>query len=172
MNWIPSNEPMASSNEHSSQQSEPWSSSVRGSDQLPFLDQYRSELPPADLRALVRGGTSAGADATATSRRRQGIFWMLTVPHQGFTPWLPPTVRWIRGQLETGANGFLHWQVIVGFRKKASMAQVRSVFGPYHAELSRSAAASEYVWKEDTRVGGTQFEIGTKPCDPSAKPDW
>jgi len=32
-----------------------------------------------------------------------------------------------------------------------------------HWELSRSDAAAEYVWKEDTRVPGTQFEFGSRP---------
>lgn len=118
-------------------------------------------------RALVPNSNVAPAN-----RRRQGIFWLLTIPFAHFTPWLPPACRWIRGQLESGADGYLHWQVIVALRTKGSMATLRLTFGPYHAELSRSDAASEYVWKEQTRVAGTQFEIGTKPCDPSAKPDW
>lgn len=52
------------------------------------------------------------------------------------------------------------------------MAQVRDVFGPYHAELSRSAAASEYVWKDATRIAGTQFELGEQPFNRNKKRDW
>jgi len=41
-----------------------------------------------------------------------------------------------------------------------------------HAELSRSRAAEIYVWKEDTRVEGTQFEIGCKPICRAAAIEW
>lgn len=109
---------------------------------------------------------------TSNTKRRQGIFWLLTVPYHEFTPWLPPGCRWIKGQLELGAGGFLHWQTIVALRNKGSLSTVKLLFGTCHAELSRSSAASDYVWKELTRVEGTQFEIGEKPCDPSSQTDW
>lgn len=105
-------------------------------------------------------------------QRRQGIFWCLTIPHASFTPYLPPSCAWIKGQLETGEAGYLHYQLIVGFKQKTSLAQVRQCFGPFHAELSRSELAEAYVWKEDTRVAGTQFEFGAKPMRLNAKPDW
>lgn len=41
-----------------------------------------------------------------------------------------------------------------------------------HAEISRSAAASDYVWKEDTRVSGTQFELGVRPFKRNDPRDW
>lgn len=41
-----------------------------------------------------------------------------------------------------------------------------------HVEPSRSEAANEYVWKEDTRVPGTQFEYGSKPIQRNSKQDW
>jgi len=104
--------------------------------------------------------------------RRQGIFWLLTIPQASFVPFLPPPVRWIRGQLELGVGGFLHWQIMVAFTSKKSLAGVRETFGHFHAELSRSGAASEYVWKEDTRVLGTQFELGRKPIVVSSSVDW
>lgn len=95
--------------------------------------------------------------------RRQGVYWILTIPHHLFVPYLPPGVTWIRGQLELGEGGFLHWQVVVAFSQKKSLPAVRNVFGPVHAELSLSAAADDYVWKELTRVHETQFELGQKP---------
>lgn len=39
-------------------------------------------------------------------------------------------------------------------------------------ELSRSDAAEAYVWKEDSRVAGTQFELGSKPQNRNSKQDW
>ena len=113
-----------------------------------------------------------GPSGPGSKQRRQGIFWLLTIPHANFTPWLPPPIKWIRGQLELGEGGFLHWQLIVAFESKCSLSGCRDVFGPFHAELSRSDAASDYVWKESSRVLGTQFELGAKPIRLNSKPDW
>lgn len=41
-----------------------------------------------------------------------------------------------------------------------------------HCELTRSEAADEYVWKEDTRIAGTQFELGRKPHRRNNATDW
>ncbi|AHH31462.1 replication-associated protein [Dragonfly larvae associated circular virus-2] len=106
--------------------------------------------------------------------RRQGIFWLLTIPRHEFVPYLPPGCVWIRGQLEEGGeDGYLHWQVMVAFTKKIGLSGVKVLFGPAaHAELSRSAAATQYVWKEETRVAGTQFNLGAKPFERNSKRDW
>lgn len=112
--------------------------------------------------------------------RRQGIFWIVTVPVASMPDLpmlrcgeLPPTVVWVRGQKEAGdAGGYLHWQVVVAFRKKTSLAGVKSCFGgTCHAELSRSEAANAYVCKEGTRVEGP-WEWGAKPICRSSKTDW
>lgn len=41
-----------------------------------------------------------------------------------------------------------------------------------HAELTRSEASAAYVWKEETRVDGTQFELGAKPINRNDAKDW
>lgn len=41
-----------------------------------------------------------------------------------------------------------------------------------HVELSRSEAAEAYVWKEETRIAGTQFELGRKPLQRNNANDW
>jgi len=105
---------------------------------------------------------------------------MLTIPQSNFTPYCPPNVSWIRGQMERGTatggtgdgTGYLHWQLLVAFTSKKSLVSVREVFGPWHAELSRSEAASDYVWKEETSIPGTRFELGTKPVRLNSKTDW
>nr|WPR18674.1 MAG: replication polyprotein [Chemarfal virus 174] len=104
----------------------------------------------------------------------QGIFWLLTLPHHFFTPWLPPNVAWIRGQLECGAGtGYLHWQVVVAFKSRQRLRGVKQVFGEeVHAELSKSEAANNYVWKDETRVDGTPFELGAKPIRRNSQTDW
>jgi len=102
----------------------------------------------------------------------QGRYWILTIPQHEFIPYLPAGVAWIRGQLERGEGGFLHWQVAVAFPKNVRLAAVRRIFGPAHAELTRSDAAIDYVWKDDTRVDGTQFELGERLLRRNAKRDW
>lgn len=105
--------------------------------------------------------------------RRQGIFWILTIPYNGFTPYLPPQCSYIIGQLERGEQaGYCHWQIMVGFKQKQSLNGVRAVFGDVHAELSRSSAADAYCQKEETRVDGTQFELGSKPFARNSKVEW
>lgn len=103
----------------------------------------------------------------------QGRYWLLTIPVYGFTPFLPRGVEWIRGQLECGhTTGYLHWQLICYFAKPVRLRTVRETFGDWNAELSRSSAATEYVWKEDTRVPNTQFELGKLPVKRNSKRDW
>jgi hypothetical protein len=105
--------------------------------------------------------------------RRQGVYWLLTIPEDEFEPHLPQDCAYIKGQKERGEHtGYLHWQVLVVLRRKGSLSTITGMFGvSCHAELSRSAAASEYVWKEDTRVGD-QFEFGTLPFKRNDPKDW
>jgi len=118
-----------------------------------------------------RVGTSRG-----TSRRRQGIFWLLTIPRVSYTPptECPPGISWIKGQAEIGEEtNYEHWQIIVAFATKQSLPGVKRQFGPgCHAELTRSTAAEAYVWKDDTSVAGTRFELGAKPIQRNSKVDW
>jgi len=102
----------------------------------------------------------------------QGKYYMLTIPQEDFTPYLPPTCAWIKGQLELGAGGFLHWQVVVAFERKVRPGTVREIFGNCHHELCRSSAADSYVHKEETRIEGTQFEFGNKLLKRSSEKDW
>lgn len=102
----------------------------------------------------------------------QQRYWMLTIPQHGFTPYLPPQCSWIKGQLELGEGGFLHWQVICGFKRSVRLSAVRDCFGPYHAEATRSDAADSYVWKDQSSVDGTRFEIGKKCLKRNSPTDW
>lgn len=94
----------------------------------------------------------------------QGCFWLLTIPHHLFLPYLPDETVWIKGQLEQGEDtGYLHWQLVVKFKRSVRLRAVKQIFGDsVHAELTRSAAAESYVWKDETSVGGTRFELGEK----------
>ncbi|QCX35043.1 replication-associated protein [Chiunvirus muliumi] len=106
--------------------------------------------------------------------RRQGLYWILTISQENneFEPHLPDSCAYIRGQLEEGANGFRHWQVMAAFTRKTSLRGLQEVFGNCHAELTRSNAARDYVWKEDTRIEGTQFEFGTLAIRRNESTDW
>lgn len=109
------------------------------------------------------------------STRRQGIFWIATVPYRSqvsFTA-LPEGVTWIKGQREIGEGGFDHWQFCFALASKGSLASVKRIFPANgHYELTKSEKAAEYVWKEDTRVPDSQFAFGVKPICRSSKPDW
>jgi len=104
----------------------------------------------------------------------QARYWLLTIPHADFLPYLPPGVAYIRGQLESApTTGYLHWQVMVAFKRKLRLGGLKELFGTtVHAEPSRSDAATEYVWKDDTAVEGTRFELGKRAVDRGNPVDW
>lgn len=102
----------------------------------------------------------------------QSHWWIGTIPHHEFFPYLPSGCEFIRGQLELAESGFLHWQLVVRTSTKRRLGWLRETFGPFHWESTRSNAAISYVWKEDTRVAGTQFELGERPMRRNSKVDW
>lgn len=105
-------------------------------------------------------------------KNARGQYWSVTIPHYGFTPYLPPDVSWIRGQLERGDSGYLHWQLAVYFGRRVYLKHVTDILGKWHVELARSDAIEKYVWKEDTAIPSTRFELGEKPFKRQSKRDW
>jgi len=102
-----------------------------------------------------------------------GKYWLLTIPHYAFVPYLPSSCAFIKGQLETGAGGYLHWQVMCVLHRNARLSGVKSIFGAEcHAELSKSAAADAYVHKDETSVPNTRFELGQRPLQRQKASDW
>lgn len=85
---------------------------------------------------------------------------------------LPEGVVWLIGQKEIGEGGFEHWQFCIAFKSPVRRSAVTRLFPGVHAEPTRSSAAEEYVQKEDTRVPGSQFELGAKPLNRNSKTDW
>ncbi|KAK5664379.1 hypothetical protein QVD99_000111 [Batrachochytrium dendrobatidis] len=74
---------------------------------------------------------------------------------------------------ERGAGGFEHWQVVFRTVTKQVRNRAKSILCPTaHVELTRSKAAVEYVWKEDTRIEGSQFELGTRGRQRNNPDDW
>jgi len=102
-------------------------------------------------------------------------YWMLTIPVNSWNPpsELPSNIAYVKGQQEIGAQGYHHWQLLAVFKRKTRRAAVKSAFSNQaHCEASKSVAADDYVWKEDTRVAGTQFELGKKPIRRNSAVDW
>lgn len=107
--------------------------------------------------------------------QQQGLYWILTIPHD---KWEKPTTlpEWancLMGQLEIGETGFRHWQLLVALKRKTKLGGVKKLFCQQaHCELSRSAAANDYVCKEETAVEGTRFKMGFFPLKRGDKEDW
>ncbi|KAK5664380.1 hypothetical protein QVD99_000112 [Batrachochytrium dendrobatidis] len=58
-------------------------------------------------------------------------------------------------------------------KQSALDMRAKSILCPTaHVELTRSQAAIEYVWKEDTRIEGTQFELGHRAPRRNVSADW
>jgi len=82
-------------------------------------------------------------------------------------------LAYCKGQREIGDGGYEHWQVLAVFTRKVRLPQCKGCFcESAHCEPSRSVAADAYVWKEDTAVAGTRFELGAKPHRRNNKTDW
>lgn len=109
-----------------------------------------------------------------SSNTTKAKYWLLTIPQQHFVPYPVPGFSYVKGQLEKGENsGYLHWQVLACAEQQCRLSAIKSIFGDHaHAEPSRSTAANAYVWKEETRVEGTQFEFGNRSYKRNDKKDW
>lgn len=58
----------------------------------------------------------------------QARYWLLTIPHYAFLPYLPPACNFVRGQLERGhATDYIHWQLLVLFKQKVSLFSFRPI---------------------------------------------
>lgn len=105
----------------------------------------------------------------------QARYWLLTIPVAHLPVFPEPSGNYVyaKGQQEIGANGLHHWQAFAQFDKKVTLAQCKGYFCEQaHCEQSRSTAAELYVWKEDTRVHGSQFEKGSRPMRRNVQTDW
>lgn len=92
-------------------------------------------------------------------------YWILTIPVDDWNVPvdLPAGVTYLRGQQEIGEGGFHHWQLVANFKERLTLQQAKAFFvSTAHLEPSRSAAVDDYVWKEESRVPDTQFELGVR----------
>lgn len=112
--------------------------------------------------------------ANNENARRQGRYWIGTISQeQGWVPQIPEGIEYLKGQLEQGEGGFIHYQIFFITQRKFSIRQVNENFAPIigHWELTFSKAAEDYVWKEESRIG-EQFEFGERPFKRNSKTDW
>lgn len=103
-------------------------------------------------------------------------FYMLTIPRADWAvpSQLPDGLLWLKGQLERGEGGYEHWQLVLCTKKKCRASAVKRKFpNTSHVELTRSAAANDYVWKDDTCVDpALRFELGRLPVNRNKEKDW
>jgi len=81
----------------------------------------------------------------------------------------------IRGQLELGQNGLLHWQVAIYTSERPTVAQLKARLpAGVHVEAARNGrAVFDYVHKDDTCVDAEyRFDYGTLPIQRDSPPDW
>jgi hypothetical protein len=106
---------------------------------------------------------------------RQAKYWMLTIPTSNWEPPddLPAQIVYLKGQREIGDGGFEHWQVLCVCARSLRLSALKSLFVPQaHCEPTRSEAADDYVWKDESAVLGTRFQLGEKPHRRNSKRDW
>jgi len=101
-------------------------------------------------------------------------YWIATIPHHLFTPYLPNGIAFILGQLESGEQGgYLHWQLFFICKQQQRLSALKKIFGDgCHFEPTRSDAVEAYCQKPDTRVQGTEFELGSRPFKRNSPEDW
>lgn len=124
--------------------------------------------------AAQLSSSSCSRRSASSLVRRQARYWLLTIPaDSSYVPGLYG-FDYTKGQKEQGESGYLHWQVFGYSKKKISLRFLQVMFGfnGFHAEPSFSQAAEDYVWKEDTRIEGTQFEFGKYPSGGNLTTNW
>ena len=117
---------------------------------------------------------------TQPIRYEQGKYWIITdfnIPanYDVAVPafWTSKDICYSKGQLEKcGVTGRLHWQFIVVLNRKSRLAGVKVRLGDgIHAELTRSVAAHDYVWKDETSQG-RRWCWGRLPMRRNSQTDW
>ena len=106
----------------------------------------------------------------------QARYWIATLSaaNNVFTPTLADGITFLKGQLERADGGYLHWQFVVYCHKQQSLGQLKRLFPrDIHLEPTRSAAALDYVFKDDTCADiESRFELGQLPMRRNNPTDW
>lgn len=107
----------------------------------------------------------------------KGRYWIATLHTHAAPDWQPAVnedIVWMKGQREIGTETEReHWQFVFNTAKQMTLNQVKTHFPPAaHLELTRSNAAEDYCGKEETRVAGSNFEIGRRKMNLARNTDW
>lgn len=100
--------------------------------------------------------------------------WILTIPYDKYVQptELPEFAVYIKGQKEIGVSGYEHWQLYYVTKRKIRLSQFKTLLpSEAHIEPTRSAAARDYVWKDES-AAGSRFQLGELPMRRNAKTDW
>ena len=81
--------------------------------------------------------------------------------------------KYTRGQLEQGEGGTFHFQFVTFLKENTRLTALKKIVQQIHWEPSKSKAANDYVFKEDTRMDGP-WSFGTEPVigNKKKKVDW
>jgi hypothetical protein len=136
----------------------------------------RGSLPELNTTAMVAAGRPPPQSAGLLRENGTYQYWFGTHPcsigYSFATGPYPSLVLGVRGQLEEGEGGLVHYQILVRTGRPVRRTQLSALFPGTHWEPSRSERARDYVWKEDTRVGDP-FEWGdTLPARRNSPTDW
>lgn len=105
----------------------------------------------------------------------QGRYWICTLSSDKcvFAPsCFNDDIVYAIGQLEKGANGFIHWQFLIALKKKLRRSALLKIIpATTHVELSRSDAADAYVQKDESSCG-YRFTFGTRAIKRNDAKDW
>lgn len=104
-------------------------------------------------------------------------YWIATVSARNnvYVPTLVDGITAIRGQLELGNNGLLHWQLAIYTNARLTFAQLKRLLpNGVHLEAARDGrAVFDYVHKDDTCVDPDfRFDLGTLPMLRNSDVDW
>lgn len=103
-------------------------------------------------------------------------YWIATLSARNnvYSPVLVDGIDYIKGQLERGDSGYLHWQFVVYTARRITVAQLKRLLPrDVHVEPTRSRAAVDYVWKDDTCADmESRFELGSMPMRRNSPNDW
>lgn len=102
-------------------------------------------------------------------------YFILTIPYEDWQvpQQLPEGVAYLYGQAEEGETGYKHWQFLAYFARKVTCTKAKTLFPvSAHIEPTRSSFAESYVRKEETKIPGSEFELGRKAFKRNSDTDW
>jgi len=102
----------------------------------------------------IRSNSSVSSQARRKSNEPRGRLWICTTSFESkeVDPFqsLRENQIYVKGQLEKGEGGYIHWQWTLHCGNPIRLGRLKSWFPTTHFELSRSSAAESYCEKEES----------------------